>query len=144
MLGVIAIPAMITFVGVFFLPESPRWLFLNGFKDRAVAVFEGMHLDNIRPIFNSQRRFLLGRCSPGAASRVAEALSFAELTIQILDPTSGRNHGAFRHDDDPVANVIVFAVRVRGLTLGGDYSPFPNACVLVDNGALNVAMTADA
>jgi MFS transporter, SP family, galactose:H+ symporter len=45
MLGVIAIPAMIMFVGVFFLPESPRWLFLKGFKDRAVAVFEGMHLD---------------------------------------------------------------------------------------------------
>jgi MFS transporter, SP family, galactose:H+ symporter len=45
MLGVIAIPAVIMFVGVFFLPESPRWLFLKGFKDRAVAVFEGMHLD---------------------------------------------------------------------------------------------------
>ena len=45
MLGVISIPAVIMFVGVFFLPESPRWLFLKGFKDRAVAVFEGMHLD---------------------------------------------------------------------------------------------------
>jgi SP family galactose:H+ symporter-like MFS transporter len=33
-------------VGVLFLPESPRWLFLNGFKDRAVAVFKGMHLDH--------------------------------------------------------------------------------------------------
>jgi hypothetical protein len=45
MLGVIAIPAMIMFLGVFFLPESPRWLFLNDFKDRAVAVFEEMHVD---------------------------------------------------------------------------------------------------
>jgi MFS transporter, SP family, galactose:H+ symporter len=45
MLGVIAIPAAIMFVGVLFLPESPRWLFLKGFKDRAVAVFERMHLD---------------------------------------------------------------------------------------------------
>jgi SP family galactose:H+ symporter-like MFS transporter len=45
MLGVIAIPAALMFVGVFFLPESPRWLFLKGFKDRAVAVFKGMHLD---------------------------------------------------------------------------------------------------
>jgi SP family galactose:H+ symporter-like MFS transporter len=45
MLGVIAIPAAIMFVGVLFLPESPRWLFLKGFKDRAVAVFKGMHLD---------------------------------------------------------------------------------------------------
>ena len=45
MLGVIAIPAAIMFVGVLFLPESPRWLFLKGFKDRAVAVFKRMHLD---------------------------------------------------------------------------------------------------
>ena len=61
-----------------------------------------------------------------------------------LDPISGRNHGSFRYNDDPVANVIVFAVSVRGLTLGGDHGPFPNACVLVDNGALNVAMATDA
>jgi len=45
MLGVISIPAALMFVGVFFLPESPRWLFLKGFKDRALAVFERMHLD---------------------------------------------------------------------------------------------------
>jgi MFS transporter, SP family, galactose:H+ symporter len=45
MLGVVAIPAVIMFVGVLFLPESPRWLFLKGFKDRAVAVFKRMHLD---------------------------------------------------------------------------------------------------
>jgi hypothetical protein len=45
MLGVVAIPAMIMFLRVFFLPESPRWLFSNDFKDRAVAVFEGMHVD---------------------------------------------------------------------------------------------------
>jgi SP family galactose:H+ symporter-like MFS transporter len=46
MIGVIAIPAAIMFAGVLFLPESPRWLFLKGFKDRAVAVFRGMHLDD--------------------------------------------------------------------------------------------------
>jgi SP family galactose:H+ symporter-like MFS transporter len=45
MLGAVAIPAAIMFVGILFLPESPRWLFLKGFKDRGVAVFEGMHLD---------------------------------------------------------------------------------------------------
>jgi hypothetical protein len=28
----------------------------------------------LKPIFDSQRRFLLGRCSPGAASRAIEVL----------------------------------------------------------------------
>ncbi len=46
MLGIIAIPAAIMFVGVLFLPESPRWLFLKGLKEHAVAVFKQMHLDD--------------------------------------------------------------------------------------------------
>ncbi len=44
MLGIIAIPAAIMFVGVLFLPESPRWLFLKGLKENAIAVFKRMHL----------------------------------------------------------------------------------------------------
>jgi SP family galactose:H+ symporter-like MFS transporter len=44
MLGVIALPAMIMFLGVLFLPESPRWLFLKGRKENAVSVFERMKL----------------------------------------------------------------------------------------------------
>ena len=44
MLGVISIPAAIMFLGVLFLPESPRWLFLKGRKEKAVSVFERMHL----------------------------------------------------------------------------------------------------
>lgn len=46
MLGVLAIPAALMFVGVWFLPESPRWLFLNGLHERAVRVFKRMHLDD--------------------------------------------------------------------------------------------------
>jgi SP family galactose:H+ symporter-like MFS transporter len=46
MLGIIAIPAAIMFVGVLFLPESPRWLFLKGLKEHAVGVFKRMHLDD--------------------------------------------------------------------------------------------------
>ena len=45
MLGVIAIPAAIVLIGVYFLPESPRWLFLKGFRERAIEVFERMKLD---------------------------------------------------------------------------------------------------
>ena len=44
MLGIIAVPAAIMFIGVLFLPESPRWLFLKGKKDMAVSVFQRMRL----------------------------------------------------------------------------------------------------
>lgn len=45
MLGIICLPAILMFIGVLFLPESPRWLFLNNFKDKAVDVFRRLHLD---------------------------------------------------------------------------------------------------
>jgi SP family galactose:H+ symporter-like MFS transporter len=45
MLGVIAIPAAVMFGGVLFLPESPRWLFLNGFHNHAADVFRRMKLE---------------------------------------------------------------------------------------------------
>ena len=44
MLGIISIPAAIMFLGVIFLPESPRWLFLKGQKEMAISVFERMRL----------------------------------------------------------------------------------------------------
>jgi SP family galactose:H+ symporter-like MFS transporter len=44
MLGIVSIPAAIMFLGVLFLPESPRWLFLKGSKEKAVSVFERMRL----------------------------------------------------------------------------------------------------
>ncbi|HEY8903321.1 MAG TPA: sugar porter family MFS transporter [Chthoniobacterales bacterium] len=46
MLGVISIPAAIMFLGVLFLPESPRWLCLKGRPTLAAEVFRRMHLDD--------------------------------------------------------------------------------------------------
>lgn len=40
MLGIISIPAAIMFIGVLFLPESPRWLFLAGKKEQAGEVLQ--------------------------------------------------------------------------------------------------------
>ena len=45
MLGIIALPAAAMFVGVLFLPESPRWLFMKGRKDDAIAVLTHLELD---------------------------------------------------------------------------------------------------
>lgn len=38
MLGIITIPAVIMFIGIIFLPRSPRWLMLKGRKKRAIEV----------------------------------------------------------------------------------------------------------
>jgi MFS transporter, SP family, galactose:H+ symporter len=46
MLGMISLPALLMFVGVLFLPESPRWLVLNGMREKASAVFKKLHLDD--------------------------------------------------------------------------------------------------
>jgi SP family galactose:H+ symporter-like MFS transporter len=46
MLGIIALPALVMFVGVLFLPESPRWLFLKERKSDALDVFKRMKLED--------------------------------------------------------------------------------------------------
>jgi len=38
MLGIIAIPAALMFLGVSFLPRSPRWLLMKGMEDQALEV----------------------------------------------------------------------------------------------------------
>lgn len=44
MLGIIALPASLMFLGMLILPESPRWLFLKGFQSHGIDVFRKMLL----------------------------------------------------------------------------------------------------
>jgi MFS transporter, SP family, galactose:H+ symporter len=96
MLGVIAIPATIMFVGVLFLPESPRWLFLKGFKDRAVAVFKGMHLDEAEigeqvkeiedNLKNKQNGFVMFKANPNFRRVIGLGIG-----LQIIQQLTGIN-----------------------------------------------------
>ena len=47
MFATAAIPALILLIGAFFLPNSPRWLLLNGKKDKALKVLSLMNPFNI-------------------------------------------------------------------------------------------------
>jgi len=40
MLGVEALPAIVYFLGLFFVPESPRWLVMRGKSEKALAILE--------------------------------------------------------------------------------------------------------
>jgi len=46
MLGVIAIPGLLFLVGVFFLPDSPRWLMMRGRKPDAIKVLKRLRGDD--------------------------------------------------------------------------------------------------
>ena len=36
-------PSVIFFIGLFFIPESPRWLYLAGYKDKAIEVLQKIY-----------------------------------------------------------------------------------------------------
>ncbi len=48
MLGIIAIPGILFLLGLFLLPDSPRWLMMRGRKEEATAVLHGLRGDAVQ------------------------------------------------------------------------------------------------
>lgn len=96
MLGIIALPAAVMFVGVFFLPESPRWLFMQGLREKAVDVFRRMHLDEaeiaaeVREIEDSLKVKQNGFAMLANNSNFRRAIALG-VGLQIIQQLTGIN-----------------------------------------------------
>ena len=47
MFGTALIPAIILFIGCFFIPKSPRWLLMKGYKEKALKVLSSLNPESI-------------------------------------------------------------------------------------------------
>jgi SP family galactose:H+ symporter-like MFS transporter len=96
MLGIIALPALVMFLGVIFLPESPRWLFLKGRKEGAIGVFRQMRLQEdeitleVREIEDSLRVKQNGWHLLLTNKNFARAISLG-IGLQIIQQFTGIN-----------------------------------------------------
>ncbi len=71
MLGLAAVPSVLMFAGMLFMPESPRWLVFKGCPEQARLVLSKLRpadkvdaeLQSIVKDFKQHRRSQLGECS---------------------------------------------------------------------------------
>ena len=73
MLGLSGVPAILLFIGIYFIPESPRWLVLRGKEDGALAVFNKIY----RSIADAKEQLAETKSVIGAAVRSDWKLLFS-------------------------------------------------------------------
>ena len=73
MLGLSGVPAILLFIGIYFIPESPRWLVLRGKEDGALAVFNKIY----RSIAEAKEQLAETKSVIGAAVRSDWKLLFS-------------------------------------------------------------------
>ncbi|WKZ93053.1 sugar porter family MFS transporter [Chimaeribacter arupi] len=96
MLGVITIPALLLLIGVFFLPDSPRWLAARGSNEKARRVLEKLRdtseqakreLDEIRESLKiKQSGWALFKSNPNFRRTV-----YLGILLQVMQQFTGMN-----------------------------------------------------
>lgn len=135
MLGVEAIPAALYFVLLFFVPESPRWLFGKGREDQALEIFTKLggpeHAQaELRNVRQNAAEHVAGVGARALLTRkmwyivfIALALAFFQQITginavfyylpTILSQTGGGLHAAFKQAIIPgVANLVMTIVAI--------------------------------
>lgn len=131
MLGVEAIPAVLYFVLLFFVPESPRWLFGQGREDEALQIFTKIGgaehaAEELRSIRQSAAEQVAGVGASALLSKKMRFVMFIALTIAFFQQITGINA------------VFYYLPTIFSQAGGGTNAAFKQAVIV---GLVNLGMT---
>ena len=131
MLGIEAIPAALYFVLLFFVPESPRWLFGQGREDEALQIFTKVAgpehaAEELRSVRQSAAEHVAGLGVSALWSRKMRFVMFIALSIAFFQQITGINA------------VFYYLPTIFSQAGGGTNAAFKQAIIV---GLVNLGMT---
>ena len=131
MLGVEAIPAVLYFFLLFFVPESPRWLFGKGREDQALKIFTKVAgpehaAEELRSIRQNAAEHVAGVGAGALFSRKLRFVMLIALTIAFFQQITGINA------------VFYYLPTIFSQAGGGTNAAFKQAVIV---GLVNLGMT---
>lgn len=133
MLGIEAVPALLYFVFLFFVPRSPRWLLQKGFADEAKIVLVKIHGNEQSVIEENEINSSLNEEINKEKARWADVFSKRMKTVLII------GFGiAFFQQITGINAIFYYAPMIFEMAGGGKDTAFLQAAIL---GVTNVVMT---